>query len=62
MTECEEVAESIRRCVLNRKWLTLDETRELVLTMNPGWRDGGESMQVIDNVAYALLQAWRSEK
>lgn len=33
--------------------MTMDEARAFVRALNPGWRDGGESPQVIDNVAEA---------
>lgn len=61
-TECDEVAEALNRWpAKENQIITLDEARFYILTTNPSWKDGGETMQVIDNVAMAFRDEHNAE-
>ena len=50
--ECIELAGRLALPYLDHK-ITLDEAREMVLVQCPSWRNGGQAMQIINNVAVA---------
>ncbi len=60
MTEWEELAASLTQTYaeIAREFpgtIDMDTARKAILRLNPEWRDGGETHQVIDNTAYAFM-------